>query len=88
MQSARHRAGYCSAHSVAATKLLNDPRYTHMCRTKIQGADKNSSQKKYEITFEKVARDLQKIQGCRQWRMGRMGQQYTAELGRAKLSRA
>ena len=45
-------------------------------QNKIQGADKNLDQKKYEITFEKVARDLQKIQGCRQWRMGPMGRQY------------
>ena len=53
-----HRAGY-SFPAIAATKMLNDPRYTHI-QGKIQEM-KDLEQRKYEITFEKVARDLQKI---------------------------
>ncbi len=77
-----HRAGYAFP-SVAATKMLNDPRYTHV-QTKIQEL-KELEQKKYEITFEKVARDLQKIRDAAM-EDGTYGAAVQAELGRAKLA--
>ena len=77
-----HRAGYAFP-SVAATKMLNDPRYTHI-QTKIQEL-KELEQKKYEITFEKVARDLQKILDAAM-EDGTYGAAVQAELGRAKLA--
>jgi len=77
-----HRAGYAFP-SVAATKMLNDPRYTHI-QTKIQEL-KELEQKKYEITFEKVARDLQKIRDAAM-EDGTYGAAVQAELGRAKLA--
>jgi len=77
-----HRAGYAFP-SVAATKMLNDPRYTHI-QTKIQEL-KELEQKKNEITFEKVARDLQKIRDAAM-EDGTYGAAVQAELGRAKLA--
>jgi hypothetical protein len=63
--------------------MLNDPRYTHI-QTKIQEL-KELEQKKYEITFEKVARDLQKIRDAAM-EDGTYGAAVQAELGRAKLA--
>ena len=77
-----HRAGY-SFPAIAATKMLNDPRYTHI-QGKIQEM-KDLEQRKYEITFEKVARDLQKIRDAAM-EDGVYGAAVQAELGRAKLA--
>jgi len=77
-----HRAGYAFP-AVAATKMLNDPRYTHI-QGKIQEL-KELEQRKYEITFEKVARDLQKIRDAAM-EDGVYGAAVQAELGRAKLA--
>ena len=77
-----HRAGY-SFPAIAATKMLNDPRYTHI-QGKIQEM-KDLEQRKYEITFEKVARDLQMIRDAAV-EDGSYGAAVTAELGRAKLA--
>ncbi len=63
--------------------LLNDPRYTHV-QNKIRELQE-SNQKKYEITFEKVARDLQMIRDAAV-EDGSYGAAVTAELGRAKLA--
>ena len=48
-----HRAGYAFP-APEATKMLNDPRYVHI-QNKILEL-RELEQKKYEITFEKVAR--------------------------------
>jgi len=63
--------------------MLNDPRYTHI-QGKIQEM-KDLEQRKYEITFEKVARDLQKIRDAAM-EDGVYGAAVQAELGRAKLA--
>ena len=76
------RAGY-SVPTQSASMLLNDPRYTHV-QNKIRELQE-SNQKKYEITFEKVARDLQKIRDAAM-EDGVYGAAVQAELGRAKLA--
>ena len=76
------RAGY-SVPTQSASMLLNDPRYTHV-QNKIRELQE-SNQKKYEITFEKVARDLQMIRDAAV-EDGSYGAAVTAELGRAKLA--
>ena len=53
-----HRAGYSHPAQVATT-LLNDPRYAHI-QEKVKELQEGE-QKKYEITYEKVARDLLEI---------------------------
>ena len=76
------RAGY-SVPTQSASMLLNDPRYTHV-QNKIRELQE-TNQKKYEITFEKVARDLQMIRDAAV-EDGSYGAAVTAELGRAKLA--
>ena len=76
-----HRAGY-SHPAQSASMLLNDPRFLH-----IQETNKDLQegyQKKYEITFEKVARDLQMIRDAAV-EDGKFSAAVQAELGRAKL---
>ena len=53
-----HRAGYAYP-AQSASMLLNDSRFLHIQET-IKDLQEGY-QKKYEITFEKVARDLQMI---------------------------
>jgi len=77
-----HRAGYAGP-ARAASILLNDPRYAHV-QTKIRELQE-AQQKKFEITFDKVARDLQMIRD-RAVEDGSYGAAVTAELGRAKLA--
>ena len=77
-----HRAGY-SVPAQSASMLLNDPRFTHI-QNKIRELQE-ANQKKYEITFEKVARDLQMIRDAAV-EDGSYGAAVTAELGRAKLA--
>ena len=79
---AAHRAGYSNPRQIAYV-LLHDPRYMNL-QMKIRELQE-AQQKKYEITFEKVARDLQMIRD-RAVEDGSYGAAVTAELGRAKLA--
>ena len=79
---AAHRAGYSNPRQIAYV-LLNDPRYMNV-QMKIRELQE-AQQKKYEITFEKVARDLQMIRD-RAVEDGSYGAAVNAELGRAKLA--
>jgi phage terminase small subunit len=56
-----HRAGYSHPAQVATT-LLHDPRYAHI-QEKIRELQEGE-QKKFEITYEKVARDLLEIRNA------------------------
>lgn len=77
-----HRAGYAHPAQVAAS-LLNDPRYAHI-QEKIRELQEGE-QKKFEITYEKVARDLLEIRNAAM-EDGSYGAAVTAEMGRAKLA--
>ena len=77
-----HRAGYSHPAQVAAS-LLNDPRYAHI-QEKIRELQEGE-QKKFEITYEKVARDLLEIRNAAM-EDGSYGAAVTAEMGRAKLA--
>ena len=77
-----HRAGYSHPAQVATT-LLNDPRYAHI-QEKVKELQEGE-QKKYEITYEKVARDLLEIRNTAV-ENGSYGAAVTAEKGRAKLA--
>ena len=77
-----HRAGYSHPAQVATT-LLNDPRYAHI-QEKVKELQEGE-QKKYEITYEKVARDLLEIRNTAV-ENGSYGAAVTAEMGRAKLA--
>ncbi len=77
-----HRAGYAGP-ARAESILLNDPRYAHV-QTKIRELQE-AQQKKFEITFDKVARDLQMIRDAAV-EDGSYGAAVSAELGRAKLA--
>ena len=79
---AAHRAGYSNPRQIAYV-LLHDPRYMNL-QMKIRELQE-AQQKKYEITFEKVARDLQMIRDAAV-EDGSYGAAVTAELGRAKLA--
>ena len=79
---AAHRAGYSNPRQIAYV-LLHDPRYMNV-QMKIRELQE-AQQKKYEITFEKVARDLQMIRD-RAVEDGSYGAAVNAELGRAKLA--
>ena len=79
---AAHRAGYSNPRQIAYV-LLNDPRYMNV-QMKIRELQE-AQQKKYEITIEKVARDLQMIRD-RAVEDGSYGAAVNAELGRAKLA--
>ena len=79
---AAHRAGYSNPRQIAYV-LLHDPRYMNL-QMKIRELQE-AQQKKYEITFEKVARDLQMIRD-RAVEDGSYGAAVNAELGRAKLA--
>ena len=79
---AAHRAGYSNPRQIAYV-LLHDPRYMNL-QMKIRELQE-AQQKKYEITFEKVARDLQ-MNRDRAVEDGSYGAAVTAELGRAKLA--
>ena len=76
------RAGY-SVPAQSASMLLNDPRFAHI-QTKIRELQE-SNQKKYEITFDNVARDLMMIRDV-SVENGSYGAAVSAELGRAKLA--
>ena len=77
-----HRAGYAYP-AQSASMLLNDPRFLHIQET-IKDLQEGY-QKKYEITFEKVARDLQMIRDAAV-EDGKFSAAVQAELGRAKLA--
>ena len=77
-----HRAGYAYP-AQRASMLLNDPRFLHIQET-IKDLQEGY-QKKYEITFEKVARDLQMIRDAAV-EDGKFSAAVQAELGRAKLA--
>ena len=77
-----HREGYSHPAQVATT-LLNDPRYAHI-QEKVKELQEGE-QKKYEITYEKVARDLLEIRNAAM-EDGSYGAAVTAEMGRAKLA--
>ena len=79
---AAHRAGYSNPRQIAYV-LLHDPRYMNL-QMKIRELQE-AQQKKYEITFEKVARDLQMIRD-RAVEDGSYGAAVNAEMGRAKLA--
>lgn len=76
------RAGYSHPAEVA-TQLLRHPKYVHV-QAKIRQLQEGE-QKKYEITFERVARDLQEIRD-RAVEEGKYSAAVQAELGRAKLA--
>tara|TARA_R100000149_G_scaffold59807_1_gene28810 strand:- start:55 stop:528 length:474 start_codon:yes stop_codon:yes gene_type:complete len=63
--------------------MLNDPRFSHI-QEKIREL-KEVQQRKHEITFEKVARDLQAIRDAA-LEDGAYGPAVQAEMGRAKLA--
>jgi hypothetical protein len=63
--------------------LLHDPRYAHI-QEKVKELQEGE-QKKYEITYEKVARDLLEIRNSAM-EDGSYGAAVTAEMGRAKLA--
>ena len=69
--------------SQSASMLLNDPIYKQV-KTKIRVLQE-ANQTKYEITFEKGARDLQMSRDAAV-EDGSYGAAVTAELGRAKLA--
>ena len=77
-----HRAGYAHPAEVS-TQLLRHPKYLHVQENIRQLQE--GEQKKYEITFEKVARDLQEIRD-RAVEEGKYSAAVQAELGRAKLA--
>ena len=77
-----HRAGYAYP-AQTASMLLNDSRFLHIQET-IKDLQEGY-QKKYEITFEKVARDLQMIRDAAV-EDGKFSAAVQAELGRAKLA--
>ena len=77
-----HRAGYSHPTEVA-TQLLRHPKFAHV-QAKIRQLQEGE-QKKYEITFERVARDLQEIRD-RAVEEGKYSAAVQAELGRAKLA--
>ena len=77
-----HRAGYSHPAQVASM-LLHDPRYAHI-QEKVKELQEGE-QKKYEITYEKVARDLLEIRNSAM-EEGSYGAAVTAEMGRAKLA--
>ncbi len=77
-----HRAGYAHPAQVASM-LLHDPRYAHI-QEKIRELQEGE-QKKYEITYEKVARDLLEIRNAAM-EDGSYGAAVNAEMGRAKLA--
>ncbi len=77
-----HRAGYSHPAEVA-TQLLRHPKFAHV-QEKIRQLQEGE-QKKYEITFERVARDLQEIRD-RAVEDGKYSAAVQAELGRAKLA--
>ena len=75
-----HRAGYAHPAEVS-TQLLRHPKYLHVQENIRQLQE--GEQKKYEITFEKVARDLQEIRD----RAVEEGKYSAAvQAGRAKLA--
>ena len=77
-----HRAGY-NYPEIVATRLLNNPEFRHI-QEKIKDLQE-CEQKKYEITFDKVARDLKTIRDAA-LEDGSYGAAVSAELGRAKLA--
>ena len=77
-----HRAGY-SLPAQVASMLLHDPQYAHI-QDKIRELQEGE-QKKFEITYEKVARDLLEIRNAAM-EEGSYGAAVTAEMGRAKLA--
>ena len=77
-----HRAGYAFPSS-SSTQLLRNPKFTHV-QEKIQQLQEGE-QTKYEITFEKVARDLKTIRDAAV-EEGKYSAAVQAELGRAKLA--
>ena len=77
-----HRAGYSHPAQVASM-LLHDPRYAHI-QEKVKELQEGE-QKKYEITYEKVARDLLEIRNSAM-EEGSYGAAVNAEMGRAKLA--
>ena len=77
-----HRAGYSHPAQVASM-LLHDPRYAHI-QEKVRELQEGE-QKKFEITYEKVARDLLEIRNSAM-EDGSYGAAVTAEMGRAKLA--
>ena len=76
------RAGYKHP-KVVASQLLHHPDFRHV-QNKIQDLQEGE-QKKYEITFDKVARDLKVIRDAA-LEDGSYGAAVSAELGRAKLA--
>ena len=76
------RAGYKHP-KVVASQLLHHPDFRHF-QDKIQELQEGE-QKKYEITFDKVARDLKVIRDAA-LEDGSYGAAVSAELGRAKLA--
>jgi len=76
------RAGYKHP-KVVASQLLHHPDFRHV-QDKIQDLQEGE-QKKYEITFDKVARDLKVIRDAA-LEDGSYGAAVSAELGRAKLA--
>lgn len=77
-----HRAGYAHPGSTS-TLILNHPKYLHV-QDRIRDLQEGE-QKRYEITFEKVARDLRVIRDAAV-EDGSYGAAVQAELGRAKLA--
>ena len=77
-----HRAGYSHPAQVASM-LLHDPRYAHI-QEKVKELQEGE-QKKYEITYEKVARELLEIRNSAM-EEGSYGAAVNAEMGRAKLA--
>ena len=77
-----HRAGYKHPQEVS-TQLLNSPKFRYV-QDRIHELQ-HIQQQKYEITFEKVARDLQTIRDAA-LEDGSYGPAVQAELGRAKLA--
>ena len=76
------RAGYKHP-KVVSSQLLHHPDFRHV-QDKIQELQEGE-QKKYEITFDKVARDLKVIRDAA-LEDGSYGAAVSAELGRAKLA--
>jgi len=76
------RAGYKNA-SVSASHLLNSAIYAHV-QHRIADLTE-AKQKKYDITYEKVARDLQMIRDAAV-EDGSYSAAVQAEMGRAKLA--
>ena len=77
-----HRAGYKHP-GVIASRILHDPQFRHV-QDKIKDLQE-CEQKKYEITFDKVARDLKTIRDAA-LEDGSYGAAVNAEMGRAKLA--